>query len=403
MSSPLPAMPDMKADGAERAPLRLAPADAVPAATRGGVIALERPAARGVLDDIVAARMKDLADRLAAGKALLEAADIDAPLGPADVEIQPVSLAAITRLRGLAIADTDDDDWLPAAPPTPIAPSARSEPTDAATAIIPAPPPPAEPTMSKKSSETASERNLASLLAVLEQPPPLRLVGELPTGVLVPVGSPAIAPTPVPPADAAEDARETVVTNTDTGAPSEIAHAPEDSALLRRAGPAFATDAPLLLADKSGNEIRFVDLANRQQSLLDQLNNYPTAPPAPEQQIEPPPARPPSASAPPSARSVVDDLAPTLPVVASDKRRRPSAEGPPPFPPAGVMRLTCNTPDDDEHLLPERAPMIIERARAERSGLHRASKSTAASSPLPAFAAGVAVALAIAGSLLFVL
>ena len=47
--------------------------------------------------------------------------------------------------------------------------------------------------------------------------------------------------------------------------------------------------------------------------------------------------------------------------------------------------------------------MIIERARAERSGRHGASNSAASSSPLPAFAAGVAIAFAIAGSLLFVL
>jgi hypothetical protein len=408
MSSPLPAMHDMKADGAERAPLRAAHADDLPAATRGGVIALDGRAASGALNDILAARMKELADRLAAGKALLEAADIDAPLGPSDVEIQPVSLAAITNMRGLAIPDTDDDDWLPATPPTQIAPSAPREPAEAVTAIIPAPPPPAEPAMSKKSSETVSERNLASLLAVLEQPTPLRLAGELPIGVLVPAESPAV-PTPgsppVSPADPAEDAPDSVVPMIGTDAPSEPADAAGDSSLLRQVEPVFATGEPLLLTDQSGDDIRLVDLVKRQQSLLDQLNSYPPAPPAPVQAVEPPavPADRPAASAPVPARSVVDDLAPTRPMFASDKRRLTSDETPPPFPPTGVLRLTGNAPDEEERFMPERAPMIIERARAERSGLHRANNSAAAPSPLPAFAAGVAVALAIAGSLLFVL
>jgi hypothetical protein len=375
MSSPLPAMSDMKANG--------------------------------VPDDIVAARMKDLADRLAASKAMLQAADIDAPLGPSDVEIEPVSLTAVTALRGLASPDTDDAPWLPATPQPLIALSAPSEPadaptaTDVATVIVPAPPPPAEPAMSRKSSETASERNLASLLAVLEQPKPLRLTGELPTGVLVPAESPAVSPLAA--ADPAEHAPESTVTSTGTDAQSEPADADGDSLRLLTAEPASATGEPLLLADQSAGDIRLVDLVKRQQSLLDQLNSYPPAPSAPEQPVELP-ADPPAASAPaPAARSVVDDLAPTLPMIASNKRPYASDESPPPFPHAGVMRLTGNTPDDDDHLLPERAPMIIERARAERSGLHRASNAAAATSPLPAFAAGVAIALAIAGSLLFVL
>jgi hypothetical protein len=368
MSSALPAMSDMKADGAP--------------------------------DDIVAVRMRDLADRLAASKAMLGAADIDAPLEPSDVEIQPVSLAAITALRGLESPDNDDDDWLPATPPNLIVLSAWSGPTDAITAIIPALPPPAEPAMSKKSNETASERNLASLLAVLEQPTPLRLAGALPTGVPVPAELSVVSPV-----DPAADAPTSVVATADTDAPSEPADSGSDSSPLLRFERAYAAGEPLLLADQSGDDIRLVDLVKRQQSLLDQLNSYPPPPRAPEQPIELPaePAEPPAASVPPPAvRSVVDDLAPTLPLLSSDKRRPSLNVTPPPFSSTGVLRLTGNTPDDDEHLLPERAPMIIERARAERMGLHRASKS-AAPSPLPAFAAGVAIALAIAGSLLFVL
>lgn len=408
MSSPLPAMPDTKADGAEGAPLRVGRPDAMPAATRGGVIALDGRAASAALDDIVAARMKALVDRLAAGKDLLETADINAPLGPSDLEIQPVSLAAITNMRGRAIPDTDDDDWLPATPPTRIALPAPSEPTVADTAMIPAPPPPAEPAMSKKSGVTASERNLASLLAVLEQPTPLRLAGELPIGVLVTAESPAVSPpgppsvSPTPPAENAPDSAVPVI---GADAPSEPADVAGDRVLLHRIQPIAETDGPLLLTDQSGDDIRLVDLVKRQQSLLEQLNKYPPPPPAPEQPVDLPvvPADPPAAAALEPSRSVVDDLAPTRPTFASDKRRSASDESPPPFPSAGALRLTANAPDEEARFMPERAPMIIERARAERSGLHRADNSAAVPSPIPAFAAGVAIALAIAGSLLVVL
>jgi hypothetical protein len=86
-----------------------------------------------------------------------------------------------------------------------------------------------------------------------------------------------------------------------------------------------------------------------------------------------------------------------------DQRRAASPEAPPPLPSSGILRLAGPSPQDAEHLLPERSPMIIERARAELSGRHGARKSAAQSSPIPAFAAGVAVAFAIAGSLLLVL
>jgi hypothetical protein len=347
----------MKAEIAQRAPILLAKGDAVPATTRGGVIALDRPATIGALNDIAAARMKDLADRLAAGKATQKATDIDAPLEASDAEIQPVSLAAITGLRGLTIADPDDDDWLPA---TPILSTVT-------------------PTASMKSSETASERNLQSLLAVLDPPAPLRLAGELPLTRLVAAPNSVVTDSEAPSAksaDEAENAPPTHWVELDAEAP--------------------VSTEPLMLADQSDGDIRLVDLIKRQQSLLDQLNRYPPAATPAEVSMNSP-----AASA--SAWSFVDQVAPTTPFMGAEQRRAPSPEAPPPLPSPGTLRLANPSPDDTEHLLHERSPMIIERARAELSGRHGARKSATASSPIPAFAAGVAVAFAIAGSLLLVL
>jgi hypothetical protein len=346
----------MKADVAQRAPILLAQADAVSATARGGVIALDRPSSSGTLADIAAARMRDLADRLAASKVLSKSADIDAPLEPSDAEIQPVSLAAITGLRGLVIPDADDD-WLPATP-----------------MLLDAP--------SMESSETASERNLQSLLAVLDPPAPLRLAGEVPYTRLIgtPTSDVTIADDEAPSAASTDEA--------------ENAHPTHWVEL--EAAQASAAGEPLMLADQSDGEIRLVDLIKRQKSLLDQLNRYPPVP-APEDA----PSTFPAAAAP--SWSVVDQLAPTLPFMTPDQRRAASPEAPPPLPSSGILRLAGPSPQDAEHLLPERSPMIIERARAELSGRHGARKSAAQSSPIPAFAAGVAVAFAIAGSLLLVL
>jgi hypothetical protein len=233
--------------------------------------------------------------------------------------------------------------------------------------------------MSTRSSETVSERNLQSLLAVLDRPTPLRLAGELPTNRLVP----------------AEDAPQPVVVTAEVDTPTapQVVAGKSDATPWVESAP--VADAPLLLADQSGTDIRLVDLIKRQQSLLEQLNRYPPASVLTDASTDAPVADPPAAPVPMPAWSLVDQLAPTLPIVATDT--------PPPLPSTGVLRRAGTSPVDDAHLLPERAPMIIERARAEQSARHRARTSAATPSPLPAFAAGIAIALAIAGSLLFVL
>ncbi len=386
MNSPVRAMPDMKVDGAERAPILLAQSDIAPAATRGDVVVFGRPATSDALGDIVTARMKDLADRLAACAASPKAADLDAPLAQDDVEVQPVTLTAITGLRRLASTDINDDDWPPAAPITAVAPPASSHPAETTTAIAP----PSMPAMSMRSSDTISERNLQSLLDVLERPAPLRLAGALPTGRLVPV-----APTDMPPAVDDDDSSETIVATFDVDAPSSPVDGPAGSDPAARTKPPL-TDEPLMLADQSDGDVRLVDLIKRQQSLLEQLNRYPPAPLPVEVPTEP-------RTAPPPTRSMVDQLDPTQPIIATDPRRAAATDVPPPLPSSGVLRLADPSPDDDEQRLPERSPMIIERARAERAGRYDTGNSAAAPSPLPAFAAGVAIAFAIAGSLLFVL
>jgi hypothetical protein len=383
MNSPLRATPDMKADGAEIAPILLAHGDGVLAATRGGIVTLERQAANGALDDIVAARMKDLADRLAAGIALPKAAGVDAPLEHSDVVIQPVSLAAITGLRDRPIADSDDDGRLPTTPMTVIASPAPSQQADD-DAIAPPPAPLAATTVSTNSSETASERNLQSLLDVLDPPAPLRLAGEGPSGHLIPVIPPAR-----PPAGTSDEGTEATNAATEAG----------NGHLTPWTAPTPATDEPLMLADQSDSDIRLVDLIKRQQSLLNQLNRYPPAPVT---------SAPPAAEAlgdlpPPPAWTVLDQLAPTQPIIPAEQHRSPPADAPPPLPSTGVLRLAGPSLDDGEQRLTERSPMIIQRARAEQAGRHGANNPAASPSPLPAFAAGIAIAFAIAGSLLFVL
>lgn len=385
MNSPLRAMPDMKTNGAEKVPILLAHGDL--AAKRGGAITLERPAASDVLGDIVAARMKDLADRLAAGISSPKILGVDAPLDQSDVVVQPVTLAAIAGLRDRPIDDSNDDDWMPT-PTTPMTVSAPSAPSQQADndAVAPSPAPLAASTVSATAIEDASEQNLKSLLDVLDPPAPLRLAGEAPSRRLIPVIASASSPS-----TAAASDIESEATNDDAET--------ETSPLTPWVGPAPATDEPLLLADQSDSDIRLVDLIKRQQSLLDQLNRYPPAPAQAASSV----AESLADFPPPPAWTVLDQLAPTQPFTPVEPHRVPPVDMPPPLQSTGALRLTGPSPEDGEQRLTDRSPMIIERARAERSGRHGASSSAASSSPLPAFAAGVAIAFAIAGSLLFVL
>ncbi len=154
--------------------------------------------------------------------------------------------------------------------------------------------------------------------------------------------------------------------------------------------------------DQIPADIRLVDLIRRQKTLLDQLNSYPSAPL--------PAVIGPSEPAAPFARSVVDQLAPTPAQIAVTTEPRPALEimavdadtVAPTQPSVRPPRLEIAA-DGAEPELPERSPMIIERARAERSGRLGANDAYIPPSALPAFAAGLTIALAIAGTLFYLI
>ncbi len=372
MNSPLRATPDMKADSAEISPILLDPwrCRARPDARRHRT--LERPTANGALDDIVAARMKDLADRLAAGDCLAES---HRPRRAA----RAIRRGDPARSRSLPlldcarrpIADTDDDDWLPSPSMTVIAHAAPSQPAEAAdsdrTAAGIDSGPAAGATDVHEIKRDRSEQNLQSLLAVLDPPTPLRLAGELPSARLV-----AADPPSQPPPEAHR-----------CGRPSPPRSTRQRSRRWRReqcsramGRPTPATDEPLMLADQSDSDIRLVDLIKRQQSLLDQLNRYP---PAPASTDAPPIDRP---------RSTILRLAD---VVRGRSAGADAAHDPPTTDRQLTRRRRCRPPASfvlparrrmmTSSMLPERAPMIIERARAERVGPPRREHSAALAEP----------------------
>jgi hypothetical protein len=171
---------------------------------------------------------------------------------------------------------------------------------------------------------------------------------------------------------------------------------------------AMEADQPLMLADQSAPDIRLVDLIRRQQSLLDQLNRFPPLHEDSPGGNDDPGLEP---AAPPPPHSVFEQLAPPIPPAAA-----PLALGygtPPPLPPAekaefpqpSAPRPAARQREDEPNVaeLSQNSPMIIQRARAERSGGRRAGPAAAPPSAAPAFFVGLAVALAIAGVLFAIL
>ncbi len=373
MNSPLRATADMQDDPALPAPLILSHTEAALAEMRRDVAALDRRPTEPAPLDIAVSRMRALAGRITEARPLSTLDD--AMLVSADTEIAPVSRAAIAGLRAFrAVADDDDIR------PTPLVVE-RIEV--------------ASPQLDSK-VETVPSEVIGPLPlpdkgeATDEQPVPLRRADTQFEGV-----TSASQPTDVDfearPADGSQ--LPALLSPAERG--SIIGQFEEQPTTLR-------SDEEALPAD-----IRLVDLIRRQQTLLDQLNSYQGAPTPPEAvQTEPPPF---------PAPSVVDQLAPPpLPIGevpeaphALDKAA-PSiaveneAAPPPPLPASFSPRLGVPV-DNTEPQLPERSPMIIERARAERSGRHGANEKYTPPNPIPAFAAGITFALAIAGTLLYLL
>lgn len=168
------------------------------------------------------------------------------------------------------------------------------------------------------------------------------------------------------------------------------------------------TDQPQMLADQAAPDIRLVDLIRRQQSLLDQLNRFPPPhddAPAANDDLGPEPA------ALPPPHSVLEQLAPPdLPAAVAPALGYGT---PPPLPPVEKAEFPKSSPprpaarqrEDEPNVaeLSQRSPMIIQRARAERSSGRRGGPTAAPPSVAPAFFVGLAVALAIAGVLLAIL
>lgn len=332
----------------------------------GGSLVLARAVDGGVSlsEDIAARRLRELSQRLSAPETVALAADDDSKLEKSDAEFEPVSLAAILALGRRLTPDTPDDALIESA-------------VDARPLVsIPAPTdaPSPEPARADAHVEPAT---LPVPVVALEPAEPLPLAGEV---LLAPHETPSSEPSEQVSLDpmAANDA------------------APDDN-------------PPLLLADQSATDIRLVDLIRRQQSLLDQLNSFPPSYKPPEEVPEAAPAAPAE-----TPRSVIELLAPPAPAAPPEVRevREVREEAPPPLPPrkdthrepprltAPAARERADEPAAAD--LPQQSPMIIQRARAERS-VRRRPIVAAPSSAVPAFLAGLAVALVVAGVLFAIL
>jgi hypothetical protein len=328
----------------------------------GGSLVLARAVDSGtsLVEDIAARRLRELSQRLAAPEMVALPADSDSKLAKTDAEFEPVSLAAIIALGRQQTPDAPGDSIVEAA--------VAIRPLVAIPTAVDVPP--SEPTRADSHIEPAT---LPVPVVALEPAEPIRLTGEAPSAF-------DEAPPPEP---------------TDQVPPVSMADGDAQP----------AENQPLLLADQSTTDIRLVDLIRRQQSLLDQLNSFPPSyVPPPDEVTEIAPEAP--AEAP---RSVIEQLAPP-PAAAPLEVREVREETPPPpqrkdtlrEPPrlaSPVVRQSTDEPAAAD--LPQQSPKIIQRARAERS--IRRPPVAAPPSAVPAFLAGLAAALVVAGVLFVIL
>lgn len=309
-------------------------------------------------EDIAARRLRELAMRLSSADLPQSDADKDNAFGETDAEFEPVTLATITTLGRQQKPDTPGDTLTDAGDVT-----STAKPL---VAVVNAPALPAPAT------DEDAQQAAPALLAVGPPPEPFRLADD----DLGPLDVVAIVE---------PEAEVTFPALVEGDAPS---------------APPASEDQPLMLADQSTTDIRLVDLIRRQQSILDQLNRFP--PPTfdtSERAVTPVTAEPEPEPEPPQ-RPVVDLRTPPLDV---------GREIPPPLPPPERMALPPPTvleikDEPVEQELPEQSPIIIQRARAERSARGRGGSAIAAPpSAVPAFFVGLAVAIAIAGVLFVVI
>jgi hypothetical protein len=296
------------------------------------------------VEDIAARRLHELAQRLSGAHVPAPDAGADSSLDRADAEFERLSLAAIVALGRQHAPDTPDDTLVEA---------------------------------------RADAEGSGPALAVTR---PFSL--------------------PVPAADAAaarpEGPEAAMLTPPEAAAAPPSATLPRESAECETAPATIASSQPLMLTDQSTTDIRLVDLIRRQQSLLDQLNRFPPTYETPEDAAEP--DRGPAAAAP---QSVIEQLAPPPANTDATMPFEIAREAPPPLPPEeeppppAANELRAEPPTEAE--LSELSPIIIQRARAERSGRRRIGPVAAPPSAMPAFLAGLGAALFIAGILLVIL
>lgn len=326
--------------------------------------------ARGVdsgtppFEDIAARRLRVLAERVSNTAMPAPGVDDDGKLDEADAEFEPVSLEAILALGREQTPDAPGD--------------ALTASTETAGAVVPFAAIMSAPSLPAPANDEVAPTTALAMLSAEAPAEPLQLAAE----VLEAPG--------------------------DIGTSPPTEEAPPETTGEDDAPP--AADQPLMLADQSATDIRLVDLIRRQQSLLDQLNHFPPSyetlrdaanEVAGPQAVETPP------------RSVVEQLAPPLPLASARAPTEIAQEAPPPLPPPEKTALPPprlprpaareNRDEPSEAELPQQSPMIIQRARAERFGRRNGPAVAAPPSAVPAFLGGVAVALVVAGVLFAVL
>ncbi len=308
-------------------------------------------------EDLAARRLRELAMRLSSADLPQSDTDKDNAFGETDAEFEPVTLATITTLGRQQKPDAPGDSLTDAGDAT-----STAKPL---IAVVNAPDLSAPAATGDDTQQAAP-----ALLAIAPPPEPFRLADD----DLGPLDVVAI-----------------VESEAEVTFPSLV----EDDA---SPAPPASEDQPLMLSDQSTTDIRLVDLIRRQQSILDQLNRFP------------PPTFDTSERAVTPVTSEPEPEPPQRPVV--DQRTPPPDVGreiPPPLPPPERMALpppAARERKDEpvEQELPEQSPIIIQRARAERSARGRGGPAIAAPpSAVPAFFVGLAVAIAIAGVLFVVI
>lgn len=314
------------------------------------------------IEDIAAHRLRELAERVSNAAMPLSGANDDGKLEEADTEFEPVSLATILALGREQTPDSSDD--------------ALADATETTGTVAP--------------------------LAVVTSAP------------VVPVTSDDEIAPPTPPATREADAAEPLqVTGEVLEATDDIPPTlpSEDSTVeIVSVEEGLSTaDAPLMLADQSAPDIRLVDLIRRQQSLLDQLNSFPPS----YEALDKAHGTKEAEAAAPAPRSLVEQLAPPPVPPPAPAPTNTAREAPPPLPPFEIAALPPPRPsksaarehreEPSEAELPRQSPMIIQRARAERSGRRAGPAVAAPPSAVPAFLGGLALALVVAGVLFAVL